>query len=62
MPNYQLSDYYDYLSIHSYLHNLSRNVHLNRFERLNKSTDVATLQAQIDALRNVVCRKQAATT
>lgn len=57
MPNYQLSDYLDYLSVHSLLHTLSRNVHLNKFERLNKSTDIATLQAQIDTLRKVVCGK-----
>ena len=62
MANYQLSDYLDYLAAHSLLHTLSRNVHLNKFERLNKSTDIATLQAQIDTLRNVVCRKQAPTT
>lgn len=57
MPSYQLSDYSDYLSFHSLLHNLSRNTHLHKFVRLERSTDIATLQAQIDALRKVVCGK-----
>jgi len=57
MPSYQLSDYSEYLSLHSLLHNLSRNTHLHKFVRLERSTDIATLQAQIDELRKVVCGK-----
>jgi len=50
-------DYAGYLRIHSQLHMCSRYVHMNTFRRLPSDTDVATLQAQIDALRNVVCGK-----
>ena len=57
IKSYQLSDYAHYLSVHSLLHTLSRNVHLNKFVRLNKETDIATLQAQIDELRNLVCNQ-----
>lgn len=57
-----VTDYDSYLSAHSRLHMCSRYVHMNTFKRLTSDTDIATLQAQIDALRNVVCRKQAPTT
>lgn len=62
MRNYQLSDYSDYLLLHSRLHMLSRLVHMSTYRRLNSETDIATLQSQIDELRNVVCGNVAATT
>jgi hypothetical protein len=61
MRNYQLSDYFDYLRLHSQLHLRSRLVHMNTYRRLNSETDIATLQSQIDELRNVVCGNVAAT-
>ena len=52
-----VTDYGSYLMVHSRLHMCSRYVHMNTFKRLPSDTDVATLQAQIDALRNVVCQR-----
>lgn len=57
MRTYQLSDYSEYLKFHSQLHLLSRNTLLQKFMRLPPETDIATLQAQIDSLRNVVCQR-----
>lgn len=56
---YKCENYSDYLGWHSLLHNLSRNTHLHKFVRLPSDTDIATLQAQIDELRNVVCSNAA---